>query len=213
MTTVYTLYDEKLGRVVQTSDPNYDPIRYSLINQDEGYIAVNRTVADLFPADWMYEQAPEAAEAMNSYRNRNYPYSGNSNEAGKDTKYTSKKIAWDGMGDGIPNWYKEYRGWSKNRYMSSEVNSDTGYTYLEEYLQFMAGDEPNESDSMPASIENFKYNNLGYSTVQLFWNTTYRTTCVLEYGTEPGVYTNSEILTYDIISDYYHTYHAKLLLI
>ena len=209
MTTVYTLYDEKLGRVVQTSDPNYDPIRYSLINQDEGYIAVNRTVADLFPADWMYEQAPEAAEAMNSYRNRNYPYSGNSNEAGKDTKYTSKKIAWDGMGDGIPNWYKEYRGWSKNRYMSSEVNSDTGYTYLEEYLQFMAGDEPNESDSMPASIENFKYNNLGYSTVQLFWNTTYRTTCVLEYGTEPGVYTNSEILTYDIISDYYHTYHAK----
>lgn len=209
MNIVYTLYDEKLGRIIQTTDSNFDITRYSLISQDESYIAVNRTVADLYPPEWMYEQAPEAAEAMNNYRNRYYPYRGNIDEAENDTGYTSKTIAWDGMGDGIPNWYKEYRGWSRNRYLSSEVNQETGYTYLEEYLQFMAGDEPNEADNMPASIENFKSNNLGYSTVQLFWNTTYRTTCVLEYGTEPGVYTNSENLKYDILSDNYHTYHAK----
>ena len=105
----------------------------------------------------------------------------------------------------IPNWYKEYRGWSTSKYLSSEVNPETGYTYLEEYVQFMADDQPLEVDDTPASIENFKVNNLGYSTAQLFWNTDYRAACVIEYGTEPGNYTNSEVLTYDETTDYYHT--------
>ena len=76
----------------------------------------------------------------------------------------------------------------------------------------MADDQPLEADNTPASIENFKVNKLGYSTAQIFWNTNYRTTCVVEYGTEPGVYTKSEVLTYDERTDYYHTYHAKTLI-
>lgn len=207
--TLYNLYDEVLGRTVTTTDPNYDTTRYSLISEDEGYIPVERTVADLIPPDWMYEQDPAAAEFMNKYRNENYPKNLETNET--ETEYTSRKITWDGMGDGIPNWYKEYRGWETDLYLANEVDDVTGYTYLEEYLQFMAGDKPNEADNTPASIENFKCNNLGYATAQIFWNTNYRTTCVLEYGTEPGIYTESETLDYNILTDNYHTYHAKTL--
>lgn len=196
----YTLYDEKLGRTFKTTDPNYDQTRYSLVGIDTEYIATERTVADLYPADWVKEDFPEIAEFMDNYRKKNY--------AGKSDDY---KISWDGMGDGIPNWYKAYRGWSQSKYLSSEVNPETGYTYLEEYLQFMADDQPLDTDDTPATIENFKVNNLGYSTAQLFWNTDYRTTCVLEYGTEPGNYTKSEVLTYDATTDYYHTYHAQTL--
>lgn len=209
VSTLYTLYDEDLGRIVSTSDPNYDTTRYSLISVDEGYIPVKRTVADLIPPDWMYEQEPAAAEFMNSYRNKKYP--NNYADGELETEYTSRQIFWDGMGDGIPNWYKEYRGWRTDIYLANAVDDATGYTYLEEYLQFMAGDKPNEADNAPARVENFKYNNLGYATAQLFWNTNYRTTCVLEYGTEPGVYTNSETLDYSILTDNYHTYHAKTL--
>ena len=196
----YTLYDEKLGRTFKTTDPNYDQTRYSLVGIDTEYIATERTVADLYPADWVKEDFPEIAEFMDNYRKKNY--------AGKSDDY---KISWDGMGDGIPNWYKAYRGWSQSKYLSSEVNPETGYTYLEEYLQFMADDQPLDTDNTPATIENFKVNNLGYSTAQLFWNTDYRTTCVLEYGTEPGNYTKSEVLTYDETTDFYHTYHAQTL--
>ena len=197
---VYTLYDEKLGRTVTTTDPDYDQTRYSLVGIDTSYIATERTVADLYPADWVKEDYPEIAEFMDNYRKKNY--------AGKPDNY---KITWDGMGDGIPNWYKEYRGWSRSQYLSSEVDPETGYTYLEEYLQFMADDQPLDADDTPASIESFKVNNLGYSTAQVFWNTDFRTTCVLEYGTEPGNYTKSEVLTYDATTDYYHTYHAQTL--
>lgn len=198
--TTYTLYDTKLDRTVKSTDPDYDQTRYELVNIDTEYVAVERTVADLYPADWVKENHPEIADFMDSYRKKHY--------SGKEDSF---KITWDGMGDGIPNWYKEYRGWSTSRYLSSEVNPDTGYTYLDEYLQFMADDKPLNVDNTPASIENFKVNNLGYSTAQVFWNTDYRTQCVLEYGTEPGNYTKSEVLTYDETTDYYHTYHAQTL--
>lgn len=115
------------------------------------------------------------------------------------------------MGDGIPDWYKEYRGWSKNKYLASEINKSTGYTYLEEYLQFMAGDEYTDADSTPATIENFRVNKLGYSTAQVYWNTDYRASCVIEYGTEPGVYTNQEVVDYDYFCDGMHTYHSRIL--
>lgn len=197
----YTLYDEALNRTFKTTDPNYDQTRYSLVGIDSEYIATERTVADLYPADWVKEDFPEIAEFMDKYRRNHY--------AGKADSY---KISWDGMGDGIPNWYKEYRGWSQSRYLASAVDPDTGYTYLEEYLQFMADDQPLDTDDTPASIEAFNYNKLGYSTVQLFWNTDYRTSCVLEYGTEPGNYTHSEVLTYDETTDFYHTYHAQTLI-
>lgn len=199
--TVYTLWDEKLGRTVKTTDSNYDQTRYTLMNENTEYVATERTVADLYPAEWVKRDFPEIAEYMDKYRESHY--------AGRADSY---KIAWDGMGDGIPNWYKEYRGWSTSKYLSSEVNPETGYTYLEEYVQFMADDQPLEVDDTPASIENFKVNNLGYSTAQLFWNTDYRAACVIEYGTEPGNYTNSEVLTYDETTDYYHTYHAQTLI-
>lgn len=84
------------------------------------------------------------------YREKNY--------AGRPDSY---KIAWDGMGDGIPNWYKEYRGWSTSKYLATEINPESGYTYLEEYMSFMADDQPLEADNTPASIENFKVNKLG----------------------------------------------------
>lgn len=199
--TTYTLYDEALNRTFKTTNPDYDQTRYTLVGTDDEYIATERTVADLYPADWVKEDFPEIAEFMDKYRKKHY--------AGKDDSY---KITWDGMGDGIPNWYKEYRGWSQSQYLASAVDEETGYTYLEEYLQFMADDQPLDADDTPATIENFKYNKLGYSTVQLFWNTDYRTACVLEYGTEPGVYTNSEVLEYDETTDYYHTYHAQTLI-
>lgn len=198
---VYTLFDNNLGRTVTTTDPDYDQTRYTLMTADEEYIAVERTVSDLYPADWVKNNHPEIAEFMDNYRKTYY--------AGKADSY---KIAWDGMGDGIPNWYKQYRGWSTSRYLANEVNDETGYTYLEEFLQFMADDQPLDADDTPASIENFKVNNLGYSTAQVFWNTDYRTTCVIEYGKEPGKYTNSEVLAYDDTTDYFHTYHAQTLI-
>lgn len=99
------------------------------------YVATERTVADLYPAEWVKRDFPEIAEYMDKYRESHY--------AGRADSY---KIAWDGMGDGIPNWYKEYRGWSTSKYLSSEVNPETGYTYLEEYVQFMADDQPLEVD-------------------------------------------------------------------
>lgn len=199
--TVYTLYDNKWDRYVTTTDANYDQTRYSLMGESKEYLEVKRTVADLYPADWVKNDFPEIADFMDSYREKNY--------AGRPDSY---KIAWDGMGDGIPNWYKEYRGWSTSKYLATEINPESGYTYLEEYMSFMADDQPLEADNTPASIENFKVNKLGYSTAQIFWNTNYRTTCVVEYGTEPGVYTKSEVLTYDERTDYYHTYHAKTLI-
>lgn len=204
----YTLYDSVLDRTVKTTDPNYDQTRYTLVSEDQEYVATERTVSDLVPSDWVYEDFPEIADFMNQYREENYPGMTNPDDPRYNPSY---KIAWDGMGDGIPNWYKEYRGWSTNKHLASVVNADTGYTYLEEYLQFMADDQPLAVDDTPASIENFKVNNLGYSTAQVFWNTDYRTACVLEYGTEPGVYTNKEILAYDETTDYYHTYHAQTL--
>lgn len=234
--TTYTLYDTKLDRTVKTTNPDYDQTRYELVNVNTEYVATERTVSDLFPTDWMVERDARNADVpgyksvvdfLNAYRNEHYPYTSqyknfdaycDAKIDGKlaefddyDTAYTSRRVTWDGMGDGIPNWYKEYRGWSTSKYLSSAVNPETGYTYLEEYLQFMADDKPLNVDDTPASIENFKVNNLGYSTAQVFWNTDYRTQCVLEYGTEPGNYTKSEVLDYDETTDYYHTYHARTL--
>lgn len=206
--TAYTLYDNVLNRTYTTTDPNYDQTRYTLISQEQQYIPTYRTVSDLVPADWVREGYPEIADFMDSYREAHYPGMTDENDPRYNPSY---QIAWDGMGDGIPNWYKEYRGWNTSQHLASTVNPDTGYTYLEEYIQFMADDQPLNVDNTPASIENFKVNNLGYSTAQVFWNTDYRTTCVLEYGTEPGVYTNSETLVYDETTDYYHTYHAQTL--
>lgn len=199
--TVYTIYDNKLGRTITTLDPDYDQTRYSLISANDEYIAVDRTVADLYPADWVKKNHPEIAETMDNYRETYY--------AGKADSY---KIAWDGMGDGIPNWYKQYKNWSTARYLANEVNKETGYTYLEEFLQFMADDQPLDTDDTPVSIKNFKSNKLGYSTAQVFWNTDYRATCVIEYGKEPGKYTNSEVLAYDATTDFFHTYHAQTLI-
>ena len=166
---------------------------------DKSYIPVYRTVADLYP-DSYYDNFrndyPGEAAAMENYRLRNY--------ANKAKNY---QIVWDSMGDGIPDWYKEYKGWPTNQALNKTVDPETGYTYLELYLAFAAGDKELATDDTPASIENFRYNKLGYSSVQLFWNTDYRTSCVIEYGTEPGKYTNSIPLEYTSATNYYHTYH------
>lgn len=201
----YNLYDNLLNRPVKTTDPNYDQTRYSLDGVSKDYIEVQHTVADLEPPSWMYESdgttiKPEyeaAAAAMDSFRKTHY--------SGKATTY---KIPWDGMGDGIPNWFKQYKGWSTSQYLASAVDEETGYTYLELYLQFMAGDEPLDAEDDPASIENFNANNIGYSTAKIYWNTDFRTACVIEYGTQPGVYSNSVALDYESDgTDDMHTYH------
>lgn len=201
---VYTLYDTKLDRTFTTTNGDYDQTRYELVGQSYEYPATVRTVADLYPADWMKndDYFKDAADAMENYRKQHYA-----------KRNTYDKIIWDSMGDGIPNWYKEYRGWSTSKYIANDIDPETGYTYLELYLQFMAGDKPANIDMTPASIENFKViqSGLGYSTAQLSWNTDYRTSCVIEYGTEPGKYTNSEVLEYDDETENMHTYHDIVL--
>lgn len=229
---VYELINKDTGATVTTNNSDYDQTKYDYLKAYKAYVAVERTVSDLFPTKWMEERDKRHAgeegyksvvDFMNNYREKHYPYTsaydnydeyraaranGTLDTFDYDVAYTSRKISWDGMGDGIPNWYKEYRGWSRLKYLADEVNPETGYTYLEEYLQFMADDEPSKTEDDPAVVENFKTNNIGYSTAQVFWNTTYRATCVIEYGTEPGNYTNSEVLLYNSDTDYYHTYHA-----
>ena len=200
METTYTLRNKETGRVVTTTDANYDPEKFELQSEQEGYIATTRTVADLYPASYVKKQFPEIAAFMDDYRNRKY--------AGKAD---STPITWDGMNDGIPDWYKEYRGWDTRQVLNKMINQETGYTYLEEYLAFAAGDETLAADDTPAKVENFKVNKLGYSTAQVFWNTDYRTTCVIEYGKEPGKYTQSKPLVYTEDTDGYNTYHAVTL--
>lgn len=206
--TIYTLYDNKLGRTVTTTNGDYDETRYSLISMEDMYIASKRTVADLYPSDWVYEDFPDVAEFMDKYRKSNYPEPAEDASEEEWKAYMSTEIVWDSMGDGIADWYKEYKGWNKKQFCANLIDEETGYTYIEDFLAFMAGDQPLATDDTPATVENFKVNNLGYSTAQVYWNTDYRTTCVIEYGTEPGVYTNSEALQYDSSTDYYHTYHA-----
>ena len=165
---------------------------------DGKYIAVGRTVADLYPEEWMLNDYPEAAAAMEKYRTDNY-----------DGQADSTPIIWDTAGDGIPDWYKLYRGLEINTDYSKIVDNETGYTYLEEYLAFMAGD--NETELPPVSIENFKSNNISYSAVQAFWNTDGRAKCTIDYGTEPGKYTESKTLTYDGTQGEFDTYHKVIL--
>lgn len=165
---------------------------------DGKYIAVGRTAADLYPEKWILNDYPEAAAAMERYRTDNY-----------GGQADSTPIIWDTAGDGIPDWYKQYRGLEINTDYSKTVNNETGYTYLEEYLAFMAGDK--ETELPPVSIENFKANNISYSAVQAFWNTDGRAKCTIEYGTEPGKYTESKTLTYDGVSGEFDTYHKVVL--
>ena len=58
------------------------------MGESKEYLEVKRTVADLYPADWVKNDFPEIADFMDSYREKNY--------AGRPDSY---KIAWDGMGD------------------------------------------------------------------------------------------------------------------
>lgn len=182
--------------VISESDPG-------IKGYDESYVTVYRTVADLYPESYgknFKNDYPAEAAAMENYRNQNY--------AGREKSY---RIVWDTMNDGIPDWYKICKGWDTKQALNRKVDPETGYTYLELYLAFMAGDKELATDDTPASIENFKYSKLGYSTVQLFWNTDYRASCVIEYGTQPRVYTHSVPLEYTDETDYYHTYHAVTL--
>lgn len=203
--TVYTLRDNASGDEIKTSDESYDSEKYTLVSTTTEYLPTERTVSDLVPSDWVYEDFPEIAEFMNSYREANYP--GMTDSA--DSRYNpSYKITWDTMKDGIPDWYKEYRGLDKDKYLGDTANPETGYTYLEEYIQFMAGDKPLAAENTGASIENFKVNNIGFGTAQIFWNTDYRASCVVEYGTAPGEYSESAEVSYGSDTDYMHTYHA-----
>lgn len=197
---VYTLYDNNLNRTITSTDSNYDQNQYELISISQKYIEVSHTVADLYPADWIIQDFPNIADFMNHYRQSNY--------ADNDT---SEKIIWDSMGDGIPDWYKEYKGWSTSESIGGQINSETGYTYLEEYLAFLAGDEPLESETIPATAQNFKSKNIGYSTAQIFWNTDYPATCIIDYGTEPGKYDKTQSLIYDEDENFGDTYHTTTL--
>lgn len=237
---VYKLYDNVTGATITSTDTDFDGTRFTLISVDKEYVAVERTVADLFPSDWMIERDARHAdeegyrsvsEFLNEYRNAHYPYTakyenydeyyeayitGNLDSFDDyDQAYTSTSITWDTMGDGIPNWYKEYRGWSTTEYIANVINPETGYTYVEEYINFMADDEPLELDSADVYAENFKVNNIGYATAQVFWNTDYRATCVIEYGPvdENGnvTYITSEAVDYTDAPDNMHTYHSMTL--
>ncbi len=249
---IYTLLDNVTGNTVTTN--NYDEIdetRYTIIGVEPKYRAVNRTIADLIPAQWVYDRDARHADEegyvpvapfMLNYMTTKYPYlksysnyteyqaakaSGTLKDFDFDQAYTSTRISWDGMGDGIPNWYKEYRGWDTTEYLASAVDPESGYTYLEEYINFMADDEPIQVDTTPTTAENFKVirgdqdyarpekykdvyasDKLGYSSVELSWNTDYRASTVIEYGTESGKYPKSEALDYSEAPDGMHTYHA-----
>ncbi len=231
---VYTVHDPVSGRFTTTTDyDSIDQTKYEIMSVEPKYIEVKRTVADLIPAQWVYDRDARHADEegykpvapfMINYMLNKYPYldsysnyeefqiakaNGTLSEFDFDHNYTNQEITWDGMGDGIPNWYKEYRGWSTTQYVASNTDPETGYTYLEEYINFMADDEPINIDQSPAKAENFKIiqSKLGYSSVQLSWNTNYRATCVIEYGTEPGKYDKSVALDYSNAPDGYHTYH------
>ncbi|HIW56642.1 MAG TPA: fibronectin type III domain-containing protein [Firmicutes bacterium] len=197
--TVYTLKNIETGETVKTLYPGYDESVYTLESSDIEYVPVERTVADLYPDEELRSSYPEAAEFMDDYRTQNY-----ANASDGD------KIVWDGAGDGIPDWYKAYRGLSASEDLSKAVDPDTGYTYLEEYLQLMACDQ-DAGSSAELSIENFKANNIGCASAQVFWNTTLAASCVIEYGTEPGNYTNRAELEYSEETDGYNTYHARTL--
>lgn len=163
------------------------------------YAAVSRTVADLYPDEWMQSDFPEAAAAIDKYRTDNY-----------SGKSDSDVITWDTAGDGIPDWYKAYRNLNIQTDCSKLVNPNTGYTYLEEYLSLMAGDKEANTYAF-STVENFKVNNISYSAAQVFWNTSVRTSCTIEYGTEPGQYTERKELTYKDEANGLETYHAVVL--
>ena len=244
----YTVYDPATGNFYTTTNPDtIDETKYEVKSVEPVYTAVKRTVADLIPAQWVYDRdARHAGEEdykpvapfMLNYMLNKYPYltsynnynefqearvSGNLKDFEFAQEYTVRQIPWDGMGDGIPNWYKEYRGWDTTEYLATKINPDTGYTYLEEYINFMADDEPVDIDMTPAIAENFKIirgdsrnqdiapNRLGYSSAEISWNTNYRATCVMDYGTEPGKYNKSISVDYTNAPDGYHTYHAVTL--
>lgn len=194
----YTLVDNETDTPIETTDPNYDTDKYSLVYSSMKYTEVGRTVADLYPDEWMQKDFPEVASAMDKYRTDNY--------AGQAD---SASIVWDSAEDGIPDWYKVYKNLDIQTDYSRAINSETGYTYLEEYLSLMAGDK--ETAFTPVSIENFKVNNISYSAAQVFWNTDYRASCTIEYGTEPGQYTESKTLAYKNVDDGLETYHVVAL--
>ncbi len=244
----YSVYDPASGNIYKTTNPDtIDETKYEIKGVEPVYQEVKRTVADLIPAQWVYDRDARHADEegykpvapfMLNYMLNKYPYltsynnysefqqakaSGNLKDFEFVQDYTVRQIPWDGMGDGIPNWYKEYRGWDTTEYLATKINPDTGYTYLEEYINFMADDEPAKIDMTPAVAENFKIirgdsrrqdiapDRLGYSSAELSWNTTYRATCVIEYGTEPGKYTKSQPLDYTNAPDGFHTYHSVTL--
>ncbi len=241
----YTYYDPATGNFYTTSNPDtIDETKYVPMGAQTAYQEVKRTVADLIPAQWVYDRdARHAGEEgykpvapfMLKYMTEKYPYlesyenynefkvaqaSGNLKDFEFVNEYTARQIPWDGMGDGIPNWYKEYKGWDVTQYLASAVDPETGYTYLEDYINFMADDEPVNVDMTPAVAENFKVirgdstrpdlqpDRLGYSSAEISWNTTYRATCVMDYGTEPGKYDKSVAVDYTNAPDGLHTYHA-----
>lgn len=197
--TIYTLRNAETGETVNTTNAEYDESAYTLESSRLAYVPVQRTVADLYPDDVLRQSSPEAAEFMDSYRALNYTGASDSDE-----------ISWDSMGDGIPDWYKEYRGLGTSEDLSKTVNPDTGYTYLEEYLWFMAGDKQSEL-SRELLIENFKVNKIGCSSAQVFWNTNFGASCTIEYGTEPGSYPNKAELKYSSTLKDYSTYHSQML--
>ncbi len=244
----YNVYDPASGNFYTTTNPDtIDETKYEIKSVEPVYQAVKRTVADLIPAEWIYERDARHADEegykpvapfMLNYMLTKYPYltsydnysdfqaakaEGTLRDFEFAPEYTTRQIPWDGMGDGIPNWYKEYRGWDTTDYLATKVNPDTGYTYLEEYINFMADDEPTNIDMTPAVAENFKIirgdsrnpeiapNRLGYSSAEISWNTNYRATCVMDYGTEPGKYNKSIAVDYTEAPDGYHTYHAVTL--
>ena len=144
-----------------TTNGDYDETRYSLISMEDMYIASKRTVADLYPSDWVYEDFPDVAEFMDKYRKSNYPEPAEDASEEEWKAYMSTEIVWDSMGDGIADWYKEYKGWNKKQFCANLIDEETGYTYIEDFLAFMAGDQPLATDDTPATVENFKVNNLG----------------------------------------------------
>ena len=178
-------------------DGTVNVINDGILTEDDVYVESRRTVAELYPTQDMYNKYPEIAAYMDYYRQKNY-------SGVEDTK----EISWDSMGDGIPDWFKEAKGWDTKKALNKVVDPETGYTYLEIYLSFAAGDEEADIDTSLTKAENFKTNNIGYATAQVFFNTFYRTTAVIEYGTEPGKYTKSEALRYTRDTDYYNTYHS-----